>query len=177
MVEPLTLAALGSTTLTEGVKFLYGQLTDLLKRRREHRDDPGSPPDGLSVPATPLGVLDGPLDQRPVNVDVLDANWDKLLELRRGLVDYVDGVADVAPTDMSLVHRLTDLRGLLELIYGQRLSLTGELGRPATGTAITETARDQISQQVSGGVTYGDRAPVVGINTGVVSTGDQAHIR
>jgi hypothetical protein len=35
--DPITLAALGAVALSEGVKFLYGQAGELLKRRREQR--------------------------------------------------------------------------------------------------------------------------------------------
>jgi hypothetical protein len=34
----LTLGVLGGVALSEGIKFLYGQATELLKRRRKRKD-------------------------------------------------------------------------------------------------------------------------------------------
>lgn len=38
MPEPLTLAAVGGAVLAEGIRFLYGQATEAVKRWRERRD-------------------------------------------------------------------------------------------------------------------------------------------
>ena len=37
MADPLTLAAVGAVALTEGIKFLYGQAGETLKRWRESK--------------------------------------------------------------------------------------------------------------------------------------------
>ena len=38
MVDPLTLSTIGAVALTEGIKFLYEQAGEVLKRWRERKD-------------------------------------------------------------------------------------------------------------------------------------------
>ena len=38
MVDPLTLSAIGVVAITDGIKFLYGQAGEILKRWRERKD-------------------------------------------------------------------------------------------------------------------------------------------
>jgi len=38
MIDPLTISAIGAVAITEGIKFLYGQAGELLKRWRERKD-------------------------------------------------------------------------------------------------------------------------------------------
>lgn len=38
MVDPLTISAIGAVAITEGIKFLYGQAGEILKRWRERKD-------------------------------------------------------------------------------------------------------------------------------------------
>ena len=56
MVDPLSLTVLTGVALTEGIKFLYGQVTDLLKRRRDLVEKVAADPP--AVPAEELAVLD-----------------------------------------------------------------------------------------------------------------------
>ena len=59
MTDPLTLSALTASALTEGIKFLYGQAAELLKRKRERSTaDSG---DVTRQPDAPL--LEGGLQQ------------------------------------------------------------------------------------------------------------------
>ena len=38
MADPITLTLVGTVVLTEGIKFLYGQAGELIKRWRERKD-------------------------------------------------------------------------------------------------------------------------------------------
>ncbi len=38
MVDPLSITAIGAVAITEGIKFLYGQAGEILKRWRERKD-------------------------------------------------------------------------------------------------------------------------------------------
>ncbi|MFG1800481.1 hypothetical protein ACGFI4_09970 [Micromonospora carbonacea] len=58
MTEPITLAMGGGVLLAEGVRFLYDQAGELLRHRREQRDEAAAPP---HVVALPERVFDGQL--------------------------------------------------------------------------------------------------------------------
>src|SRR4051812_46803488 len=88
VVDPLSLGAIGGVALAEGIKFLYGQVSELLKRRRNKAEKAETAP---VVPAAQLDVLDGPVVAKPVDLAVVDANEGKLLELAGGLSNYANG--------------------------------------------------------------------------------------
>lgn len=132
MPDPLTLGMLGGVALTEGVKFLYGQATELLRRRRERKDAKAEPP------APPVGTpaLDGELEQ-PLRVDdaVLEQLEPDLRDLRRDLKDYVDEIEPIDSADERLLATADGLRSVLEAVYGQRITFRGEQ-RPASGPFV-----------------------------------------
>ncbi len=162
MVDPLSLSVLGGVALTEGIKFLYGQTTELLKRRRD-REQAGE--DG-AVPCTEVVVqrselLDQPLSRVAVDYDIVATHDQQLRDLRGGLADYVDGLADVDPTDVRLLKQVASLRALLELAYGQHLTFQGEQ-RPATGTPLSTEGASQASTYAAQVTASGSGAVAVG---------------
>ncbi|ONI74769.1 hypothetical protein ALI144C_38860 [Actinosynnema sp. ALI-1.44] len=130
MPDPLTLSVLGGAALTEGIKFLYGQATELLKRRRERKDAATAEQPAQTV-ETP--ELDGQLAQ-PLRVDqaALERLEPDLRALRRDLQDYVDGLEPVESSDDRLLQTADAVRRVLEAVYGQRITFRGEQ-RPASG--------------------------------------------
>ncbi len=168
-MDPFSLGALGGAVLTGGITFLYEQVTELLKRRRDRAEQTAAaePP---VVPAGPVRVLDGTLVARPVDLQVVAGNEARLLELRRALADYADGLAQVDPADGRLLERVAALRGLLELAYGQHVTFRGEQ-RPATGSPLEAGAPAQVSSYVANVTASGPGAVAVGRdNTGTIST-------
>jgi hypothetical protein len=139
MPEPFTLAVLGTAALTQGITFLYGQATELLKRRRE-REHAGVA-DGLAVPpdvVSPTGdipMLDGQLRPLPVDHDVIEERAEELLVLTERLGSYANGLREVQPANDELLAQVEALRGLLELAYRQRITFRGEAREP-TGSAV-----------------------------------------
>ncbi len=137
MVEPLSLSVLGGVVLTEGVKFLYEQASELIKavrdRRRAVRDGIAQP-DRLDIPMVANTVLDGPATST-VDATVLDREQAELLRLAGSLAPYASGAADVESDDHELLTSAHRLRTLLESAYGQRLTLRGEQ-RERTGTVV-----------------------------------------
>jgi hypothetical protein len=133
-MEPVTLATVGGALLMEGVKFLYAQATDLIRYWRERRDKPGEtvPEPTLSLPDN---LLAGELEPLTVDHDALDRVQDQIRELRRDLLDYVDGNTPVTTDDEELLLRTDALRTLLEAVYGQRITFRGEQ-REAAGPLI-----------------------------------------
>ncbi len=161
MVDPLSLAALGGAALTGGITFLYGQVTELLKRRRDRAEQAAAAAEPPMVPAGPVEVLDGSLVARPVDLDVVAGNEARLRELRRELADYADGLVEPDPADERLLEQVAALRGLLELAYGQHVTFRGEQ-RPATGSPLQAGALAQLSSYVANVTASGPGAVAVG---------------
>lgn len=133
MSEPLTLAALGAVALSEGIKFMYEQAKELLRRWREKKDrgETGS----LEAPAASAPVLDAPLVTARVPDAVLEENAETLTALRRALIEYGDEGRRPDPADHALLETVDALRRVLELAYGQRITFRGERREP-TGTRV-----------------------------------------
>jgi hypothetical protein len=148
MADPLTLTAVGSMVLTEGIKFLYSQAGEVIKRWREGS---GSAQRSEPVAAPPTAALAGQLAPLAFEYDHVATHERDLRALRQGLADFVDGIDPVDPGDQDLLVRVDALRGLLESIYGQRITFQGE-ARPTSGTPVVAGSVDvsTIAGQASG---------------------------
>jgi hypothetical protein len=180
MVDPLSLAALGAAALTQGIGFLYQQAGELLRRRRERRSQVSTDPSG--APEIPpageaLQILDGPLATRPVNEQALDRHAEQLAALRGLLQPYVEGDRQVQPNNRQLLDQVEAARILLEQIYQQHITFSGEQ-RPATGTALTAQSGD-VGQYATQVIASGERAVAIGgdVSGSTVITGDQTASR
>jgi len=130
MPEPLTLAVVGATVVTEGIKFLYGQAAEAIKRWRESRNT-ASASKTAPAQATPPAIFAGelaPLEFHLANVGALEKD---LLSLRAALTDYVDGLEVLAPDDHVVLEAVDALRQSMEAIYQQRLTFIGEQRAPS----------------------------------------------
>ncbi len=164
MVDPLSLSVLGGVALTEGIKFLYGQTTELLKRRRDQAqvaDNGITSPSPTDLVAHQPEVLDRKLQRSEVDFGVVASYERELRDLRSWLTDYVDGLADVNPNDRQLLERVSALRALLELAYGQHLTFRGE-DRPASGTPLAAEAALQVKTYAAQVTASGAGAVAVG---------------
>jgi hypothetical protein len=170
MVEPFSLGALGAIALTDGIKFLYAQAGEILKRRRERT--------AAAVPAP--GLLEGEL--APLQLDLTDAD-ERIAELRRlrgRLADIVEDIEPAKDTDAEVVDATLALREAIEAIVGQRITFRGEQREP-TGTTITGTIRARelhgraTAIEYEGTPTVSLRGEVIADTTGVNS--DTAAIR
>jgi hypothetical protein len=126
-MEPFSLAVLGGVVAAEGVKFLYGQATDLLKEWRARR--------ALDVPAAEPDALDGPVPPTTVDPELLRTHHRELTTLSAGLSPYALDLADLDLDDPEIAAATDQLRRLLETLYGVRLTFRGEK-RERTGTKI-----------------------------------------
>jgi hypothetical protein len=132
VADPLTLTVLGAVALTEGIKFLYGQATELLKRRRERKDAAKT----IEVEAAATAELEGELKQPLVaDVETLDKLEPDLRELRRTLSDYAEELEPVQPGDQKLLETTDAVRQILEAVYNQRITFRGE-DRAASGPLV-----------------------------------------
>lgn len=109
-MSDLSLATLDVAALTEGIKFLYGQAGELLKRRRERADQrtKAKTPACVAEPAT-LPVADLAL------VDRFEAD---LRALRAQLHEYASGLDPVDPADEQLVRTVDALRRVIATVHG-----------------------------------------------------------
>jgi hypothetical protein len=133
MPDPLTLSVIGATGLQEGIKFLYAQASDLLQRRRDRKDVAGDAP-AVEL-RLPVSLGGGTIEANP-DFDVVAQNQARLTELRSRLVNVADDLVDVDASDTTLLHDVSELRDLLEDVFGKYLTFTAETDRPPSGAPI-----------------------------------------
>src|SRR5687768_14404827 len=94
-VDPLTLSGLAATVLVEGVKFLYGQAAEVLKRHGERRiaEDPV-----VEVAESP-GALEGELDRLTIDPGAAERLEPELKTLYSALTLYAQGIEPADPED------------------------------------------------------------------------------
>jgi hypothetical protein len=161
MAMEFTLAAVGASALTEGIRFLYAQAGDVLKRWRERRDrreaaGEARPDSQVAVPQ-PV-VLAG--DLGPVSIDyaAVERLEDDLKLLRARLLEYIEG-EPVDPADEQLVRSVDGLRRVMEAVWHQRITFQGEQRPPsgalAEGEVDVETVRGYVAGLRIGTMTRG----------------------
>src|SRR5215467_5721167 len=96
----LTLAGVGSAVLAEGIKFLYGQAGELLKRWRERRNAAeGAAPPAASASRAPTqlpAIFAGQVVLSSVNDETLQTLSKELGDLKRALEPYAEGDEPIA---------------------------------------------------------------------------------
>jgi hypothetical protein len=132
-MEPFSLAAIGSLALTEGIKFLYAQAGEVLKRWRATRHDQAELPPAQLTP--PEGVLQGHVDPATPEDSLASRLADELQAARRPLADYAEGLETPDTNDEALLEQVDALRCLLEAVYAQRITFNGE-SRAASGPIV-----------------------------------------
>lgn len=149
MPDPLTLSAVGIVALTEGVKFLYGLAGDLLRRRRERRDDDRAPVTEPVSVALPDEAFQGQLKDPVAHFDRLADLDSSIRELRAKLADYAEGIDDLSPDDRESLEYVDGLRRALETVLGQRIVFRGE-AVPADGSVVGTATVDEVLGYVAG---------------------------
>ncbi|MFI9719234.1 hypothetical protein ACIHFE_06185 [Streptomyces sp. NPDC052396] len=116
--------------------FLYQRLERLLDRGGVPEPDP-------EIPAELMGALTLPLQ---ADAGQLAARRQELERLRGELSVYHRGSAPIGLTDTPLLNALGRLRGILEEIYGQRLTFVGE-ERQESGPFVHQRTERVAGQQ------------------------------
>jgi hypothetical protein len=149
MADPLTLSVVGAVVLTEGVKFLYAQAGEALKRLMERRRASGEPApeadadDGARLPSLAFEAAGSTL--RP-NLEVVDGLEAELRQLRAAVADFAEGIDPVDPEDAAQLERIDALRQAMEAVYGQTLAFKGE---PESRTGLDVVGEAKV-QEVQG---------------------------
>jgi len=138
MVDPVTtLAGVATTVLTEGVKWLFTQAGDALRRWRERREAKTAEPPPPADPGSPE-IFEGELGPLTMDTNVVERLAADIKDLRRVLMDYAEGVEEVRPDDHELLQTADGLRRVLEAVYRQRITFRGE-DRPPSGPIVEGT--------------------------------------
>lgn len=163
MADPLTLSVLASSALSEGIKFLYGQATELLKRRRELKagKDVSTDP----VPVTGAVEFDGALGPLLADQARLAALESELRGLRTELEDFAHEPTLIKSDDRDLLANADALRRLLEAVYQQHITFLGE-ARPSSGPVVDGS----IDVRVVSGYAAAVRARTVGGSARIQAT-------
>lgn len=150
MADPLSLALVGGTVLTEGIKFLYGQLSKILERRaaRKEAEEKAASDDSASARTEPAQVqlpaaFEGQLTSPQVDFEAVEQQLPTIRALRSQLVNYSDGVLRIDPQNQEVITAIDNLRQVLESIYGQTITFKGE-NRPPSGVKVTTEARADV---------------------------------
>lgn len=167
-MDPITLTSIGAIALNEGVKFLYGQASELLKARRERRSSSQSaPPTGgaVEIVVAENERLDQQLGRVSVNLQEIEENADILAALTNSLTPYAQGWETLRLENRAQIEAVEQLRAILEGLYGQRITFRGEDRQP-TGTRVD-------AEQILGTV----RGAVSAVRAGTVGRGTSIHSR
>src|SRR5258705_3924658 len=127
MADPVSLALVGSVALTEGIKFLYGQVTKILERRaaradaakKENAAAKMTEPENVQLPET---AFQGQLSAAAIDFDEVERQYKALLLLRGKLLNHAEGLLPVDPADKELLSDVDALRQVLESVYKQRIT-------------------------------------------------------
>jgi hypothetical protein len=138
MPEPITLTLVGTVALTEGIKFLYSQATEILRRRNERREaekGAGRPAATEPIDAELPDAFEGQLSDPQIHFDALERVEGPLKEVRKDLSDYAEGIEAVDDKDEGLLLKVDALRKLLEAVLQERITFKGEM-RPPSGPVV-----------------------------------------
>ncbi len=148
MAEPFSIGALGALAATEGIKFLFTQAGEVLKRWRERRK---GNQEAAEAPILVQGaeVLEGALEPPTVNFEAVERLHTDIQELGSMLAKYASGFDEPDPDDTELFAAADGLRRALEAIYGQRITFKGETressGPTVIGRADVETVAGDVA--------------------------------
>lgn len=130
MSTTITLATVGLTVITEGVKFLYGQATELLKIYRQKKESKGKEAKSnieISSIAKFPDIFESNLTiPLKFNGDVLVELEPQLRSLRKEISDYAEEIEKIDQGNLILMEKINALRLILESIYAQKITFKGE---------------------------------------------------
>lgn len=128
MAEPFSLGALGALAATEGIRFLYSQAAEVMKRWRDKeagKDAEAATP--VPVPEVEAKAVLAEAPRSPtVDFEALERLHAEIPPLAGFLGNYANGFSEPDPADRELMEAADRLRRALEVVYGQRITFKGE---------------------------------------------------
>jgi hypothetical protein len=143
MADPLTLAAVGAVALTEGIKFLYQQAGEALKRWRERKAAGKSAAVESVEVQLPSIAFAGELERPQLHLEAVEQLEQDLRDLRAVVADYAQGIDKVDPGTEQLLQAM-------EAVYRQRITFRGEPRSPSGPLAVGEANLDEVHGYVAG---------------------------
>jgi hypothetical protein len=134
-------------TLTEGIKFLYGQAGEVLKRWRDRKAASAQTGEPVVIDSS---LLEGELAPASVNYETVERLEGELTALAGQLGNYANGLQKVDPQDADLLEAMDALRRAVEVIYGQRITFRGEARPPSGPLVIGRADVDRVIGDVAG---------------------------
>ena len=136
-MEPvsLTLAGVAGIVISEGIKFLYAEAGEVLKRWWDKRDakTPATPePIAIDLPQQ---AFEGNLREPAIHYDALAQCADDLDDAYSRLAPYVNGLRSIDPADEKFAALADRMRSGMEAVLGQSITFKGEKRDPS-GTRI-----------------------------------------
>lgn len=132
------LSTLTGAALTQGVTFIYRQLENLIRGKKDARTLVDAEADAILVGSLRLAAVDPQAyEQRQREIDLLYGILTSYLE-----------TAYVREDDAHLQYLLGSVRDVLEDVYKQRITFIGE-GRPPSGVSIDQEA-EEVRSAVTG---------------------------
>jgi hypothetical protein len=159
----ITLAAIGMAGITEGIKFLYGQASELIKWRLEkHKAAEGT----QAVPSEQPKLMSRPdvFEPDPAQASLDEGALERLAQPMDELCDKLSGVVtgrtEVDANNMVLLARVDALRKALEIVIGQRLTFRREKRPEAEGPIVrgrinVDEVLGYVAGVVAGSITSG----------------------
>jgi hypothetical protein len=183
MVEPFSLGVLGAVAATEGIKFLYGQAAEVLKRWRERRSDDGPAAQApIPVDSAAARLLEGELEAPTVDFAALQSRHEEIRQLAGTLGNYAGGIEVPEADDRGLSDAVDRLRRALEEVYGQRITFKGEHREPSgvrlrgeVEAGTVDAGATNVGVDVDGRLKSGDSAE--GFAKATTVKGEQAGVR
>lgn len=134
--------------MTEGIKFLYAQASETLRRRREHED---KDPQGVGTPSVELArpeILIGKFLSENINSDALD----RLAEALRVSTEKLVAASQKGITlqDAELSSDFNLVRRILEAVHGQTITFKGESRAPSGPVLINQMEIDDVVGSATG---------------------------
>jgi hypothetical protein len=154
MVDPLSLSVLGGVAVTEGIKFLYGQATELLKRRAARKEAEARGETGAAEPMKfeAPQLLQGELAAVVEDERTVDDLAEELNTLRKDLTDYMDGITTPDAADPKLNRTVEALRQALESAVGQTITFKGEQREPSGTPVVTGRVTAKTVRGIASGI-------------------------
>jgi hypothetical protein len=152
MVEPFSLGALGALAATEGIKFVYGQAAEVMKRwhaRRAGKQAEADAPIPIDE-AQAAALLEGTLRSPKVDFDAMERLEADIPLLAGVLGNYANGFTEPDRDDPDLAAAADGLRRALEAVYGQRMTFKGEQREPSGVTVVGRAHADEVAGQLAG---------------------------
>ena len=174
------MAALGSAALSEGIKFLYSQAAEALKRWRD-RQDRNATREPSPRPTPP--VFTDNAGSLAFHLDKVEALEEPLGKLMHSLADYGAGNKPVNPGNSDLVAAIDALRLAMEQVHqhaftfkgeqrsGSAPGLTASIGSLIGAAIAPEAGQARSDAAASGRPEAGEEPSLLGIRIGRLGLG------